>query len=145
MPRRLSTAFFVALAVSLWACGTGEDETAEDETSGGSPMEAAQRIEACLRSSAFKTQLLPVAPGDHDAPDIGIAYQRGRDPSSGGEIAVYESDAEASSKFPAVETSAESAGGLAERHGVITVVYFATPPSMIRDQVDACVARGDAA
>jgi hypothetical protein len=142
--RALSTALLLALVASLSACGNDDDETADDEKSGGPPMEAAERIESCLRSSGFRTQLLPVGPGDEDAPDVGIAYQRGRDSRSGGEVAVYESEAEASSKFPAIETTLESAGGLAERHGVITVVFFAKPPRMIRDDVDACVARGDA-
>jgi hypothetical protein len=142
--RRTVATACVVLATSLTACGSDEDGQGGDETADDPPMETAQGIERCLRSSNFRTQLLPVEAGDRDAPDVGVAFQRGSEISGGGEIAVYQSEAEANSKFPAIETTAETSGATAERHGPITVVYFATPPSTVRDDVVACVAHTEA-
>jgi hypothetical protein len=140
-----AAASLIAGALLVSSCGSDEGggNSANDsvELSGGAPSRIARVIEGCLASRGYRTRLLPKQAGDPDAPDQGVAFQRGGEPNEGGEIAIYNTEAEAESRVPGIEANAEVFNGEVEAHGSVTVVYVAEPPGEVRDEVAACLQR----
>jgi len=133
----------LASVVVLAACGGGSG--AATELSSGSPKSNADSIAACLKDAGYKTQAGLVNQPGADAPEAEVGYQRGRDRAAGGEIAVYATEAEAGQKLAGIEQNAKAFDGVVEGHGLASVVFFATPPADVHDDVLGCIATAGSA
>ena len=145
--RRPVLALLFAPVLFLASCGDDDEAqvatpTVDDSVQvvSGEPKEIAERISSCLDVAGYRTLLMPTPANqrESDAPDFGLAFQarEGEDLDQGGQVAVYETEAEAAEKRAAIE---ENFDGEVEPHGLVTLVYFGEPPEDVRADVLGCL------
>jgi hypothetical protein len=140
---RFALALIFCAVLLVAACGGDSEQkgSSTDQPAGvteGTPQEISTRVKACLDEAGFKTLELPLSPKDNEAPDATVVFQRGKkgDLDTGGDVAIYESQAEADQKLVVIK---KSFTGTVEPHGLATVVYFGEPSAETRGDVLACL------
>jgi hypothetical protein len=103
VPRALAVLVLGLVLLSLASCGDDGSGSASNEQSvevtKGPPRRAALTIRNCLNALGYKGRSGPVSASDKDAPDAVVFFQRGSRKGAGGEIGIYETEAEASDKL----------------------------------------------
>jgi hypothetical protein len=139
MIRALAVVASLSAALVLAACGGDSSDGFSVELAGGAPTKAGKGIATCLDEVGFDALPMPTKGTGGDPPDFAVGFQRGTDLSGGGEIAFYETPAEADERVTAIEENSDSFDGEVDQHGSATVVYFSDPSDEIRDDVRGCI------